>query len=68
MSNEIDVDEFADLEVGRGDVEDDLGKELGDVATFGDKLRGVLILSWLMFDCTHSNQAFHGVQLVSVAV
>lgn len=39
MPNEINVDEFADLEVGGGDVENDLGEVLGDIATFRDKLQ-----------------------------
>ena len=38
MAQEVDVDELADLEVGGGDVLDDLGEELGDVAAFGEEL------------------------------
>ena len=40
VAEEVDVDEFANLEVVRCDVLDDLGKVLGYVPAFRDKLRG----------------------------
>lgn len=38
IAEEVDVDEFADLEVLGGDVLDDVRKELSDIASLGDKL------------------------------
>ena len=38
VAQEVDVHELADFEVVRGDVLDDLGEVLGDVAALGDEL------------------------------
>lgn len=38
ITQEVDIDKLSDFEVLRGNVLDDLGEVVGDIATFGNEL------------------------------
>jgi hypothetical protein len=62
MSDEINIDELANLEVRGGDVEDNLCEELGDIPTFGNQLDYISVNFWTEHEPdTHGNKPLHSV-------